>query len=52
MSIAIMESGALILTFLMGLEMYRQRIPWRGLIVRCAVAFAILTIMIVSWRGL
>ena len=51
MSLAIMETGAVILTLLMGLEMRRQKMPWRSVVVRLLIALGILTAMIVLWRG-
>jgi hypothetical protein len=51
MILLLMESGALIVTFLMGWEMHRQRVPWRALIIRCAIALALMTSMIALWRG-
>jgi hypothetical protein len=52
MSFAILETGAVVLALLMGLEMLRQRIPWRAVLIRSLIALAVLTLMIVFWRGL
>jgi hypothetical protein len=46
-----MESAAVIVTVLMGLEMRRQQVPWRSVVVRSVIALGILTAMIVMWRG-
>lgn len=51
MTFVMMESGALILTVLMGLEMRRQNVPWRSVAVRSLITLGILTAIIVMWRG-
>lgn len=51
MTFVMMESGAVILTLLMGLEMRRQKVPWRSVVVRSVIALGILTAMIAMWRG-
>jgi hypothetical protein len=51
MSFVMMESGAVILTLLMALEMRRQQLPWRRVVVRSLIALGILTGMIALWRG-
>ena len=51
MTLAILESGALVLTILMGMEMRRQRTPWRLVMIRLLIIFSVLSAMIVAWRG-
>ena len=51
MTFVMLESGAVILTLLMGLEMLRQKVPWRSVMIRSVIALSILTAMIVMWRG-
>jgi len=51
MIFVMMESAAVILAFLMGWEMRRQKVPWRSVVVRSVIALGILTAMIVMWRG-
>lgn len=52
MSFAILETGAVVLALLMALEMLRQRIPWRAVLIRSLIALAVLTLVIGLWRGL
>jgi hypothetical protein len=51
MTVAMLESFALALTLLIGFEMRRQQVPWQSVVVRSLIVFAVLTIMIVMWRG-
>jgi hypothetical protein len=52
MSFVMLESGALILTFLVGWEMRRQRLPWRSVLVRSLIMLGVLSAVIAMWRGL
>lgn len=52
MTFVMMESGAIILTLLMGLEMLRQKVPWRSVVIRSVIALGLLTAVIATWRGL
>lgn len=51
MSFIVLESAAAILTFLIGLEMRRQHLPWRSVLVRSLIVLGVLTAMIGMWRG-
>lgn len=52
MSFLVLESGAVILSLLIGLEMRRQRRPWGTVVVRSLIVLGVLTATIVAWRGL
>jgi hypothetical protein len=52
MSFTLLESGAVILTLLIGFEMRRQRLPWRSVLVRSFIVLGIATGVIAMWRGL
>jgi len=47
----VLESGAVILTLLVAIEMRRQRLAWRSVIIRSLGVLAVLTTMIAMWRG-
>ena len=47
----VLESAAAILTILIAMEMRRQRLPWRSVLIRSLGVLAVLTAMIVMWRG-
>jgi hypothetical protein len=51
MSFALLESGALIVAVLTALEMRRQQLPWRSVVIRSLIVLAILTVAIAWWRG-
>lgn len=51
MSFMVLESGAVIVTMLVALEMRRQRLAWRSVLVRSLGVLGVLTAMIVMWRG-
>jgi hypothetical protein len=51
MTFILLESGAAILTFLIGLEMRRQQLSWRSVVVGSLIVFAVLTAAIAMWRG-
>ena len=46
-----LEIGAVILTLLTGLEMRRQRVPWRSVLLRSLIILGIFTGAIAMWRG-
>jgi hypothetical protein len=52
MSFIMLEIGAVVVTLLAGLEMRRQRVPWRSVLVRSAIVLAVLTTLIGLWRGI
>ena len=52
MIFVMLESGALILTLMMGWEMHDQHMSWRSIVIRLLVVFSLLTAIIVTWRGL
>lgn len=52
MAFVILETGALILTILIGMEMRRQNVPWRSVAIRLLIVGVVLTAMILMWRGL
>jgi hypothetical protein len=52
MSFLVLEIAAVVLTLLAGLEMRRQRMPWRSVLVRSVIVLAVLTTLIGLWRGL
>jgi hypothetical protein len=51
MTFALLESGAVVVALLAGLEMHRQQLSWRTVVVRSVIILGILTTMIVLWRG-
>jgi hypothetical protein len=51
MSLMVLESGAVILTLLVGWEMRRQQLAWRSVLIRSLILLGILTAMIAMWRG-
>jgi hypothetical protein len=52
MSFVMLQGAAVILTLLIGWEMRRQRMPWRSVVIRSLIVLAVLTGLIVAWRGL
>jgi hypothetical protein len=52
MTFMMLESGAAVLTLLMGWELRRQRRSWRSVVVLSLISFGVLTAMIIAWRGL
>lgn len=52
MSFIMLEIAAVVVTLLAGLEMRRQRVPWRSVLVRSVIVLAVLTTLIGLWRGL
>jgi predicted Co/Zn/Cd cation transporter (cation efflux family) len=51
MTFLMLEGAALFLTLLVGWEMRRQRVPWRTVVIRSAMVLALLTVVIIAWRG-
>ncbi len=51
MSFMVLESGAVVLTLLVAMEMRRQRLSWRAVLIRSLLVLGALTTMIAMWRG-
>jgi len=51
MSFMVFEGGAVLVTVLVALEMRRQRLGWRSVLIRSLGVLGVLTAMIVMWRG-
>jgi hypothetical protein len=51
MSFLALESGAVVLTILVAMEMRRQRLSWRSVFFGSLLVLSTLTAMIVMWRG-
>lgn len=51
MTFTVLETGAIILALLIGLEMRRQQRPWRSVLVRSLIVLGVFTALIVMWRG-
>ena len=51
MSFMVLESGAVVLTVLVAMEMHRQRLSLRSVFLGSLTVFGTLTAMIVMWRG-
>jgi hypothetical protein len=51
MSFTVLEGVAVILTLLVAMEMRRQRLAWRSVVIRALGVLGVLTIMIAMWRG-
>ena len=51
MSFMVLESGAVVLTLLVAMEMRRQRLAWRSVLIRSLLVLGALTAMIAMWRG-
>ena len=51
MSFMVLESGAVILTLLVAMEMRRQRLSWRSVLIGSLIVLGALTAMIGMWRG-
>jgi hypothetical protein len=51
MSFIVLESGAVVLTILIAMEVRRQRFSWRSVLLCSLVILGTLTAMIVMWRG-
>jgi hypothetical protein len=51
MSSMVLESGAILVTLLIAIEMRRQQQSWRTVLVSSLVALGIFTAMILSWRA-
>jgi hypothetical protein len=51
MSFMLLESAAVVLTLLVAIEMRRQRLAWRSVVIRSLGVLGVLTIMIAMWRG-
>ncbi len=52
MNFIVLESGAVILTLLVAMEMRRQQLSWRSVLIRSLIVLGVLTAMIAMWRGL
>ena len=51
MSFMALEGGVVVFTLLIAMEMLRQRRPWRSVLISSLTVFAMLTAMVVMWRG-
>jgi hypothetical protein len=51
MTSMVLESGAILVTLLIAIEMRRQQQSWRTVLVSSLVALGIFTAMILSWRA-
>lgn len=52
MTLVMLESAAILVSFLAALEMWRQRVPWQRILIRFLIMVAILNALIHTWRGL
>ncbi len=51
MTFMVLESGAVILTLLVAMEMRRQQSSWRSVLIGSLIVLGALTAMIAMWRG-
>jgi hypothetical protein len=51
MTFMMLESGAVVLTLLIAMEMRRQRLSWQSVLVGSLIVLGALTAMIAMWRG-
>jgi len=51
MTFMVLESAAVILTLLVAMEMRRQQLSWRSVLIGSLTVLGALTAMIAMWRG-
>jgi len=51
MTFGILESGAVLLTLLIAMEMRRQQMSWRSVLLCSLAVLGTMTAMILMWRG-
>lgn len=52
LTLVMLESAAILVSFLAALEMWRQRMPWHLILISFLIMVAILNALIHGWRGL
>ena len=51
MTFIMLESGAVVLTLLVAMEMRRQQLSWQSVLSSSLIVLVALTAMITMWRG-
>ena len=51
MTFMMLEGGAVVLTLLVAMEMRRQQLSWRSVLIGALIVLGALTAMIAMWRG-